>query len=176
MQDLSGSTELKPSGVGYRQDELEAAAGGRTEDGHDQEVVATLKPVDDNPHDRNAIEVRVDGHHVGFVPAELAAGWHGKLKRVGGATCRARIVGGWDRGGNDQGNFGLRLYLDPSQLDGAAKPWWKRWWAIILGVIIVLAILGGQGEEADASEPAPFAHTAAVDEDGLDQENDQPAN
>ncbi len=167
MQDITGSTELKPSGAGYRQGELEAAAGGRTEDGHDKDVVATLRPVDDNPHDRNAVEVRVDGHHVGFVPAELAAKWHGPLKRMGGATCRARIVGGWDRGGGNQGNFGLRLYLDPSSLDGAAKPWWKRWWAITLGAVLILGVLGSLAdEEADAS-PAPTAEL------GIAQESNQ---
>jgi len=35
---------------------------------------ATLVPEPSNPHDPNAVAVVIDGHHVGYIPRELAAG------------------------------------------------------------------------------------------------------
>jgi hypothetical protein len=59
--------------------------------------------------------VEIDGHIVGHLSRENARQYRNKLKEAGHpritASCRAIIVGGWDRGGSDRGHFGVRLDL-----------------------------------------------------------------
>lgn len=97
------------------QDVLSELCGGRTEEGHRLEVDALLIPEDDNPHDENAIAVQIDGHHVGYLPRPLARSFRRAIASVAPAgtpaKCRALIVGGWHRGDDDQGHFGIRLDL-----------------------------------------------------------------
>jgi len=94
-------------GESFYQRELAEIAGGRTEDGVDLSVNAELVPQDDNPHDQNAVAVQVKGKIVGFLPREQAAAYRSSGR--GREKHGARIVGGWDRGEEDRGSFGVRL-------------------------------------------------------------------
>lgn len=97
---------------------LEAICGGRTDDGHDITVMATLVHEDDNPHDNKAIRVDIDGETVGYLSRKDARQYRKKIAEAGCpgivATCSAMIVGGWDHGGGDIGHFGVKLDLPTS--------------------------------------------------------------
>lgn len=116
------------------QEALEAIAGGRTEDGADLETAALLVPEPSNRYDPNAVQVMIDGRVVGYLSRENAAVLQPRIVEMVRGTkravaCRARVVGGWDRGGGDRGHFGVRLYLDPADLGVEADEldgWWEE--------------------------------------------------
>lgn len=94
---------------------IQAIAGPRSHEGHEIHTQATLVPEPNNRYDENAICVKIDGKRVGYLDRETAIEWRDHLAAQGLpiATYRAPAVirGGWDRGGNDQGHFGIRLRL-----------------------------------------------------------------
>jgi hypothetical protein len=96
------------------QHHLERIAGGRTEDSAELRKKAVLALEDDNPHDKNAVCVRIDGLRVGYLPRTMAKMYRKRLAEknapIGHYWCEAIIVGGWDRG-DDRGHFGVRLDL-----------------------------------------------------------------
>lgn len=102
-------------GESKHQSTLEAICGGRTDEGHEKVVVATLVHEDDNPYDKKAIRVDIGGRTVGYLSRENARQYRKRLKEAGHpgitATCSAMIVGGWDRGDGDTGHFGVKLDL-----------------------------------------------------------------
>ncbi|HDL17288.1 MAG TPA: hypothetical protein ENH27_05555 [Rhizobiales bacterium] len=102
-------------GESHYQSELEWIAGGRTGDCVYHNCFAILIPDDANLYDDNAIRIEIDGKMVGYLPATGAPKFRAALKDLnlaGQATfCRAKIVGGWDRGGDDYGHFGVLLNL-----------------------------------------------------------------
>jgi hypothetical protein len=83
---LPGGAEVRVVGESYRQDELDRICGGRTETGHVHDCQAQLRPERDNPHDRHAVAVDIDGLHVGYLPRELA-GSFGALVAEWGDGC-----------------------------------------------------------------------------------------
>jgi hypothetical protein len=89
---------------------LSKLTGGRTRDGAEKLATAVLIFENDNSHDGNAVRVEIEGLVVGYLPREAARAWResGRSDRF---TCPALIRGGWDRGGGDTGNFGVRLAL-----------------------------------------------------------------
>lgn len=97
---------------------IEVAAGGRTEDGCNTLVDAILILDDSNPHDNQAVQVRIDGRVVGYLSRENARNYRRELGAIGHPTitarCQAKIVGGWDRGPDDRGYFGVKLDLPPA--------------------------------------------------------------
>lgn len=97
------------------QHHLERIAGGRSEDSAQLKKRAILALENDNPHDANAVCVRIDGLRVGYLPRKFAKSYREQLTRrnapIGHYYCDALIVGGWDRGGGDRGHFGVRLDL-----------------------------------------------------------------
>jgi hypothetical protein len=111
----SGLYELEVVGESKYQGTLKRICGGRTYDGVHKKVTATLVLEDANPHDREAVCVKVGRQRVGYLTRENARQYRAKLKEAGHpgvlATCDALIVGGWDRGGGDVGYFGVRLDL-----------------------------------------------------------------
>jgi len=88
-------------------------AGGKKEDGCEVEVEAFLECEDTNPHDNQAVVVKIDGSVVGYLDRKNARAYREMLAGVGyaghPAVCAAIIVGGWDRGGGDEGHFGVKL-------------------------------------------------------------------
>lgn len=102
-------------GESHYQSELEQICGGRTEEGHKLVVEVYLVPEDDNPHDDQAVRVYVRDKTVGYLSREVARSYRKRLAEAGypgsPATCSAMIIGGWDRGGGDQGHFGVKVDL-----------------------------------------------------------------
>lgn len=70
--DGDGEYDLEVVGESYYQDALVRIAGPHTEDGRRVKVSAVLYLEPDNPHDRNAIRVEINGATVGHVSRELA--------------------------------------------------------------------------------------------------------
>jgi hypothetical protein len=97
------------------QDAIETAAGGRTEESCEKIVTAVLVLEDSNPYDRKAVQVVINGRLCGYLSREDARAYRKLLKKAGypdGTTSwNAMIVGGWDRGPDDQGHFGVKLNL-----------------------------------------------------------------
>jgi hypothetical protein len=103
---------------------LEAAAGAEPDAALHVEMWAHLVPEPDNPWDRNAVAVYVDGRKVGYLPREHTAAYASLLGQVwanyrGRAVCRA-VIGGGLRQVTDQvgvvtqfeeDQFGVKLAL-----------------------------------------------------------------
>jgi hypothetical protein len=102
-------------GESHYQDELDAICGGKTRSGHEKIVDALLVWEDNNPADNQAIRVDIEGRSVGYVSRLNARQIRRQLIKGGfaGVTgrCSAKIVGGWDRGGENTGYYGVKLDL-----------------------------------------------------------------
>ena len=101
-------------GASHYQQQLERIAGGRREAAVYLRVNAVLSSEPDNPYDKNAMQILVNGEKVGYVRREDNVSLRGQLNAAGitgDAQCRAEIAGGWYRGAGDAGEFGLRLDL-----------------------------------------------------------------
>ena len=108
-----GKYEVAVVGESNYQDALTSICGWPTFDGVDLSVNAVLVPENDNPHDKDATRVDIRGHTVGYLGRENARQYRRQLEAAGYAnsafSVSARIRGGWDRGDNDVGLFGVRL-------------------------------------------------------------------
>ncbi len=108
----AGSHQFNADVVGESkyQRNLLKLAGGKTPEGVEKFTTAELVFEDENPYDREAVRVDIQGLTVGYLPKESARTWR---KRSLGAryACPAVICGGWDRGDGDTGHFGVRLSL-----------------------------------------------------------------
>lgn len=84
--------------------------GPRRPEGYEMVVDAALIPENDNRYDTKAVRIEVKGKKVGYLSRAMARRYR---MRYGRRTvyCRAKIIGGWDRGGGDSGHFGVRLDL-----------------------------------------------------------------
>lgn len=62
---------------------------------------AVLILEDDNPHDKNAVAVKIGGKKVGYLSRDMAKVYRAAISEAGhpGAVgkCRARVRGGWQR-------------------------------------------------------------------------------
>lgn len=106
--DVAGESFYKPS--------FFELCGDRTLEGVRISATAKLQLQDDNPHDRAAVSVTIDGRQVGHLSRDNARAFrrivrYGKLSLFEVFECSALIVGGWDRGGDDVGDFGVKLDL-----------------------------------------------------------------
>lgn len=110
-----GDFAIEVVGESSYQDAIESVAGGRTEDGCELVVDAVLVLEDTNPYDPNAVQVLIAGCVCGYLNRENARAYRKQLKKAGQpditASCKAMIVGGWERVQNDHGRFGVRLDL-----------------------------------------------------------------
>ena len=110
-----GSYGLDIVGESHYQGALEAICGGRTTDGTNKIVDAFLMLDDQNPYDKQAVAIVIEGKKVGHLSRENARQYRERLRQLGvgmrPAVCKAKIVGGWDRGGGDRGHFGVKLDL-----------------------------------------------------------------
>jgi hypothetical protein len=97
------------------QSALSTISGGKTADGAEHFVKATLHLEDANPYDEMAVRVEIDGKTVGYLSRENARQYRAQLKRAGHENligrCDAVIRGGWDRGRGKTGHFGVKLDL-----------------------------------------------------------------
>ena len=90
--------------------------GPRCAEGVDMEVRAHLTLDNENPHDKMAVRVSIQGHTVGHLPREVARDFRqavktGELGEYLVFECAAHIRGGWDNGGGDIGHYGVTLDL-----------------------------------------------------------------
>lgn len=95
-----------------------ALCGPRGAEGVNIETRAQLTLQDDNPHDKHAVQVMIDGHPVGHLKREHARAFrrtvrYGDLAVHEVFECAAIICGGWVNE-SGEGNYGVRLDL---QLD-----------------------------------------------------------
>lgn len=108
-------------GESHYQQAIEALAGGRHADGVKVEKTATLILDNLNRYDKQAVAVEIDGRKVGHLSRENARIYREHLKESGDpnrtVSCPALICGGWDRGSDDRGHFGVKL--DLSDIVGA---------------------------------------------------------
>lgn len=102
-----GKFDFDIVGESYYQDALSRICGGKREDGHEHYCTAHLVAEPDNPYDRNAVAVYIEGHKVGHIP-RAAAPRMAKSLRGQTAAVDAVIVGGWRRA-DDEGSFGVKL-------------------------------------------------------------------
>lgn len=108
--------QVNVAGESFYPDSFAALCGARTRNGIAFPARAQLTLDDANPHDKNAVKVTVDGHQVGHLPRGAAKAFrrtirYGELAVHEVFECAALINGGWDKGGGDVGNFGVRLDL-----------------------------------------------------------------
>jgi hypothetical protein len=93
---------------------LAKIAGSKTEQSANHECLAILECDDNNPHDANAIAVKIDNRLVGYLPRNEAKTYRDKLRTIDAkmlnAEVRAKIVGGW-KNDEDEGHFGVKLNL-----------------------------------------------------------------
>jgi DNA-directed RNA polymerase subunit RPC12/RpoP len=115
------------AGASHYQKILETIVGGKREESVYFRAIAILSLEPENPDDPYAIAVRVAGETIGYIKKSDTDLFHKSFEKFGVASdvqCKAKIVGGWDRGG-DTGSFGVRLDIDfPIEIRGTgiAKP------------------------------------------------------
>ncbi|WP_449406066.1 HIRAN domain-containing protein [Massilia phosphatilytica] len=112
-----GSFRVDVAGESFYEESFAALCGDRTIEGVRMEVRARLTLQDDNPHDKHAVQVTIQGHPVGHLSRDHARAFrrrvrYGELSAYEVFECGALICGGWDHGPGDVGNFGVRLDLD----------------------------------------------------------------
>jgi hypothetical protein len=114
-----GSYDIEVVGESHHQKELEIICGGRSDQCARVKTTAILVLEDDNPYDSKAVRVEIGGYTVGHLSRENARQYRKRLKEAGHpciiASCKALIVGGWDRGDGDRGHFGVRLDLPTNE-------------------------------------------------------------
>lgn len=102
-------------GEAHYQDALSEMCGGPNETGHEKQVWALVVLETGNPHDENAVAIHIDTGLVGYLPRVFAKNYRAALERMklGSYAMRvpAIVVGGWRRGRDDVGDFGLKLDL-----------------------------------------------------------------
>ena len=93
----AGSFPLEVVGESNYQRELVSICGRYTLAGNDTEHSALLKLEPLNPHDSNAIMVKIKGKTVGYLPRQQAVRVGTQMRRVclTEANCKARVRGGW---------------------------------------------------------------------------------
>ena len=96
------------------QDNISAVVGGRCEEGHNCHVPAQLVAWNES-RDADSVAVLINGQPVGWLHPDLSHDARRALERISPAgkpvTCKAKILGGWDRGARDRGYFGVKLSL-----------------------------------------------------------------
>lgn len=113
--DGDGTYGIDVIGESYYQKNLSRLAGGRLPEGHFKTTKAVLICEDDNPKDRQAVLVTIDGEAVGYLPKPIARKYRAQLQAKGypkiKTSCGAVITGGCYRGKNVSGSFNVKLDL-----------------------------------------------------------------
>ncbi len=123
-------------GESHYQSEIESVVGPKTPDGHDDDVIAWLRPEPDNAHDPNAVAVMLKSAAAtfakcGHLPRELAVAWQPLLVTLGATNggrpvlCAGTVRGGWSRGKKSGersvGSFGVKVDV-PTIAEGRPRP------------------------------------------------------
>lgn len=169
------NTEVR--GESHYQRALEQICRARKKGDKPVFVVARLISEENNPKDRNAVRVDIEGEPVGYLPRDLALGFRkaiGSRQLNGFVECRAKIAGGFKLQSGEVAPYGVRLDLPddfvgevetaptsaPSKKTGGCL----KWVGIGFGVLIVLSIIGamiGSDEQPTPGAVVPtFAYTS----------------
>ncbi len=111
--------KLEVVGGYYHEAELIKIVGNKTHESVNIETTAAFVPDPKNRHDRNAVEVRIDGRLVGYLNRKQAVGYHRLMADAGYpdralANVEARIFGGRIGEDGDESSYGVALYLPES--------------------------------------------------------------
>lgn len=111
-----GAGGVKAVGESNYRGTLVQVTGGQRREGVKMYLTATLVREPRNRYDPNAVSVRIEGKVVGYLPRAKAAAYRPVLDRIEAsgrvAYCSAQAYGGWDRGGDDRGDFSVTVYVD----------------------------------------------------------------
>jgi hypothetical protein len=114
---LRGGSEVPVVGESHYQQALLRICGGKSIDGHHRGCIAALIREPHNEYDRHAVAVQIDAQKVGYLSRDDARAYGLLLERLASegcvGACDAEIRGGWNRGGGDEGHFGVVLFLAP---------------------------------------------------------------
>lgn len=121
---LQGHDTLEVVGESHYQDDLWRLAGGPSASRIRLTVTAELVPEPDNPHDRNAVKVLIDGRLVGYLSREDALVYLPGIRRLmtihmSTIALKGQIVGGGQR---DGGLGMLGVFLDHNPADFGLRP------------------------------------------------------
>jgi hypothetical protein len=138
---------------------FERIFGKRDADGVDEEIEALLVLEPTNPYDPNAVRVEVDGLTLGYLSRHSAPAFRSMLRSRFGNADRAIasgiVRGGWYRGSDDQGDFGVTLDVPLDALPAitapvqtkasinskpAGKPWHRKWWVWLIVLVFFLGL------------------------------------
>jgi len=123
---LGGHEDLEVVGESFRQDSLWRLAGGRRGEHVRQEVIAVLVAEDDNPHDRDAVAVWVDGLKVGYLSREDARRYRPGLLEQQRVQRRpialAGVIAGGGMRSDGPGMLGVFLRHDPEDFGIRRRP------------------------------------------------------
>jgi hypothetical protein len=104
-----GTFGVEVVGVSRYQGVLEAAAS------RGAAIDATLMLEDDNPHDRQAVAVHINGQRAGYLSRANARLYRADLAAAGQphivVRCKGKIVGGFEIARGERAHFGLKLDL-----------------------------------------------------------------
>lgn len=95
-------------GESHYQNHLTILCGERSREGVNMVLRADVLPDSSNKFDHEAVRIDIDGLTVGYLARDAAPQW----RRQFGSNpvqCDALIRGGWYRGPQDEGMFGVRL-------------------------------------------------------------------
>ncbi len=123
----NGDFDLEVVGESHYQDALWRAVGSISDDQENvrSEFTAALVPEPDNPHDRNAIAIHIEGRQVGHLSRSDARRYRAVFQKLQDqgmvGACQARVRGGfWIKrrrfvffSGRDRANLGVWLDLAP---------------------------------------------------------------
>jgi len=100
-------------GESHYQAALERISGGKTTDSAEIDIEAFLVAEPENPYDKDAVKVEINGYKVGHIPKTHTQSFHNITRSLGltKAKCKGTIVGGWKRDSGDEGSFGVKLDL-----------------------------------------------------------------
>ncbi len=122
--DSAGRHFVDVVGESAYQGSIDRIAGGRTPNGaRVRDHTAVLLPEPSNRYDGNAVRVAIANSDssqssvlVGYLSREDAVAYRLLIDRAASVgrlvACAASLTGGWDRGTDDRGSFGVRLHID----------------------------------------------------------------
>lgn len=123
--DGHGGFGLAVVGESYYRQNFDRVCGKKSDGANNVIVVAVLVCEAGNSHDPNAVRIDVGGLPLGHLSRAMAKKYRARLAALNlderPRSCRGMVRGGWDRGGEDQGEYGIRLDLDLSK--GRRRPY-----------------------------------------------------
>jgi hypothetical protein len=115
-----GGFDLEVVGESNYQKHLKKLCGGYSKEGSRTEVIAELHYENNNPHDKLAIRVDINGKTAGYLPREDARFYRKRVRKAGHEgiiiSCNGKIFGGKKLGLFKKTFFGVWLDLPIDEL------------------------------------------------------------